>query len=211
MKKECFNQILLENIGRLKCVLIFGPPGSGKGTLGRLLAAGGNHYHLSSGDIFRGFCPDSSLGKLFHKFSAKGELVPDEVTIEIWLRHVKGLIATNAYFPHKQLLLLDGLPRTLLQSKFIQPHIEVIQVIFLEMLDIEKLISRLRLRASKEGRDDDFQEKILKKRMQIYQEQTIKLLDYYPKELVSKFNANQLPLEVLRDVLVKLSYLLTHK
>src|SRR6185312_6554563 len=85
-----------------RSILIFGPPGSGKGTLGRFLSAAGNHVHLSSGDIFRGLAPESPAGKLFHTYASQGHLVPDEVTIGIWKNFVSGLIATNRYFPSQQ-------------------------------------------------------------------------------------------------------------
>ena len=73
-----------------RAILIFGPPGSGKGTLGKFLSTAGNHYHLSSGDIFRGLSPESPAGKLFHTYASKGHLVPDEVTIQIWRHYVGG-------------------------------------------------------------------------------------------------------------------------
>ena len=210
MDKQYLKEIIPDDKGALRCILIFGPPGSGKGTLGKFLSSAGNHYHLSSGDIFRGLSPESSAGKLFHRFASKGELVPDEVTIEVWHRYVKGLIATNAYFPHNQYLLLDGLPRTLHQADLIDSHIEVMQVISLEMPNVEGLVARLKRRAVIERRMDDFDESVLKNRMQVYQNETLKLLERYPKELISAFNADQPPLDVLRDVLIKLSGLLTH-
>ena len=100
----------------LRSVLIFGPPGSGKGTLGKFLSSAGNHFHLSSGDIFRGLSPESPAGQLYHTYASKGLLLPDELTIEIWRHFVDGLIATNRYFPASQLLLLDGIPRTIRQA-----------------------------------------------------------------------------------------------
>src|SRR5579863_6004373 len=96
-----------------RSILIFGPPGSGKGTLGKFLSSAGNHFHLSSGDIFRGLSPESPAGVMYHNYAVKGLLLPDEVTIEIWCNFMHGLIATNRYFPHTQLLLLDGIPRTI--------------------------------------------------------------------------------------------------
>ena len=82
-----------------RSVVVFGPPGSGKGTLGKFLSSAGNHFHLSSGDIFRGLSPESPAGQLYHSYASKGLLLPDEVTIQIWLQYVHGLIATNRYFP----------------------------------------------------------------------------------------------------------------
>lgn len=192
----------------LKAVLLFGPPGSGKGTVGRLLAQAGNHCHLSSGDIFRGLSPASPAGQLFHTFASKGQLVPDEVTISIWHEYVMGLIATNRYFPEEQLLLLDGMPRTPEQAKALDAHIQVEQAIVLDMPNIEKLVQRLKKRALIEARPDDANESVLHKRMEVYEKQTVQLLKHYPQNKISRFNADQRPMEVLRDILVKLCPLL---
>lgn len=203
-------EIISTEMGPYRSILLFGPPGSGKGTLGKFLSSAGNHYHLSSGDIFRGLSPESEAGKLFHSYAGKGKLVPDSVTIQIWHHFVGGLIATNCYFPHEQFLLLDGVPRTLNQASLIEPYIEVMGIIVLEMPNIEGLIGRLKRRALIERRMDDFDEHILRTRMQVYEDETVKLLSHYPEELISRFNADQPPLNVLRDVLVELSELLTH-
>lgn len=204
------SKLIPDEIDPLRSILIFGPPGSGKGTLGKFLSSAGNHYHLSSGAIFRGLSPDSPAGKIFHKYAVEGKLVPDEVTIEIWIHFVGGLIATNAYFPLDQFLLLDGLPRTVRQTELIDPYIDLMHIIVLETLDVNVLINRLKRRAIIERRVDDFDEDILRMRMQVYEEETAKVLEQYPQEIISTFNADQPPLDVLRDVLVKLSYLLTH-
>ncbi len=192
-----------------RSVLIFGPPGSGKGTLGKFLSSAGNHFHLSSGDIFRGLSPESASGKLYHTYASKGHLLPDEVTLQIFRNYVGGLIATNRYFPHEQLLLLDGVPRTLKQAQILEKELHVVRIIVLEMNNIEGLIKRMVRRAIIEKRMDDKDEKILRTRMQVYEKETLSLLNHYPQELISRFNADQKPLEVLRDVLVSLSPVLS--
>lgn len=174
-----------------RSVLVFGPPGSGKGTLGKFLSSAGNHYHLSSGDIFRGLSPESPAGKLFHNYAGKGLLLPDEVTIQIWNHYVHGLIATNRYFPEQQLLLLDGIPRTIRQANLLDKLIKIEKVIVLSIEDTEELIKRIQRRALIEKRMDDMHTDVLRTRMEVYERDTSKLLDHYPKELIARFNADQ--------------------
>ena len=189
-------------------ILIFGPPGSGKGTLGKFLSSAGNHFHLSSGDVFRGLAPESPAGKLYHNYAGKGLLLPDEITLKIWHHYVHGLIATNRYFPTQQLLLLDGIPRTIRQADLLQKYIYIEQIIVLEIESTEQLVKRIRRRALLEKRADDIDPHVLKTRMEVYQQDTVKLLKHYPDKIITRFNADQKPLEVLRDVLIGLSSVL---
>lgn len=193
-----------------RSVLVFGPPGSGKGTLGKFLSSAGNHFHLSSGDIFRGLSSESPAGKLYHQYAGKGLLLPDEVTIQIWHHYVLGLIATNRYFPNQQLLLLDGIPRTQTQVELLKRHIRVEGIIVLEIQNTHLLIERIQKRAVFEKRTDDMDTKVLQTRMEVYAKDTSKVLKCYPETLISRFNGEQKPLEVLRDVLVQLTDLLAH-
>lgn len=192
-----------------RSVLIFGPPGSGKGTMGTFLSSAGNHFHLSSGSIFRGLSPESPSGKLYHSYASRGHLLPDEATIEICHNYIHGLIATNRYFPSQQLLLLDGIPRTIRQAELLEKHILVERVIILDVENRDVLIKRIQRRALLEKRHDDMDPGVLQTRIEVYEKETSKLLKHYPKEILSHFNANQKPLKVLRDILVCLSDLLS--
>jgi len=192
---------------KYRSLLVFGPPGAGKGTLGRALSVASGHYHLSSGDLFRGLAPDSPGGKLYHSHAHEGRLVPDDVTLEVWHRYVEGLIATNRYFPSKQLLLLDGIPRTAAQATMIERHADVLHVIVLDVAKVEILIQRMAKRAGIEGRRDD-RENVIATRMRVYEEETKAILKHYSPSIVTHINGDQKPVEVLRDVLVKLSSIL---
>jgi adenylate kinase len=190
---------------KYRSILIFGPPGAGKGTLGKFLGAAGNHFHLSSGDIFRGLSPESPVGKIYHSYAHQGHLVPDDVTLGIWHHYVEGLIATNRYFPHEQLLLLDGIPRTIAQAKMLEKYIDPLHIVVLEVPNTDTLIQRMKKRSLIEKRHDDAQDAILQTRMRVYEETTQAILAHYPPSLISRFNADQSPLAVLRDVLVALT------
>ena len=202
-------KVISEVKEKLRAVLIFGPPGSGKGTQGKFLSSAGNHYHLSSGDIFRGLSPESPAGKVYHSYASEGKLVPDEITIEIWHHYVMGLIATNRYYPDEQLILLDGIPRTKHQAESLDSYVEVQQIILLESKSKDVLVQRLKRRALIERRFDDSDEKILRSRMEIYEQETIPVLAHYPEEKIVRFDAELRPLEVLRDILTSLCEILS--
>lgn len=197
--------------GKFSAILLFGPPGAGKGTLGKFLASAGSQYHLSSGDIFRGLPTYSPAGKLYFSFASQGLLIPDEATIEIWRYYVHGLIATNAYYPESQDLLLDGIPRTERQAEILSSFIHVKHVIVLEVSDNQLLVQRMLDRARLEGRMDDVHPDVIKRRLDVYHEREQDVLNCYPKHLRSTVDGAQKPLEVLRDVLVRLSHLLSHR
>ncbi|MEZ5314860.1 MAG: nucleoside monophosphate kinase [Chlamydiales bacterium] len=194
---------------KFPAILLFGPPGAGKGTLGKFLTSSGTQYHLSSGNIFRSLPLGSPAGKLYYSYARQGKLLPDEATIEIWKYYVEGLIATNSYYPENQDLLLDGIPRNLVQAHKLEEFVKVRHIIVLEISSMEELIERLETKALIEGRLDSIEKNMLKKRVETYEKEIEKILDFYPSHLISRVNGTQKPLEVLRDVLVRLSHLLS--
>lgn len=159
--------------------------------------------------FFRGLSPESAAGKLFHKYASRGHLLPDEVTSKIWHHFVHGLISTNRYFPKEQLLLLDGIPRTKGQAEHLDQFLKVERIILLESKDPEVFIQRLLRRGMIERRLDDKDRDVLRTRMEVYEKETKEVLSCYPQAIVSRFNADQRPLEVLRDILLDLSDLLS--
>lgn len=190
---------------RYKSVLLFGAPGVGKGTQGKILGAVPGFFHLSTGDMFRTLDPLSEMGKVFREYSIRGELVPDSVTIEMWRQYVNSLRATNRFKPFAELLVLDGVPRNLAQARLMDEHIDVLRVVHLDCTEDEKMIERLKKRALREKRTDDAKEEVIRRRLVVYREETRPLLEFYPKDIVTMVHALGTPAEVLAGVLAVLA------
>ncbi len=191
-------------------ILLFGSPGAGKGTLGVFLGNAETLYHLSSGDIFRGLDANSEGGRLFHQYADKGSLVPDEVTVKIWRDHVIGLIAAGKYNPQEQFLLLDGIPRNENQVDLINEYVNVDAIIALTVEDEQEIVRRLLARSEIEGRADDADISILRKRFEVYKEETTAILSKYPHEIIHRFDASKTKLEVAAAVLGKLASIMSY-
>jgi len=185
----------------IKALLFVGPPGSGKGTQAKNLATIAGLYHLSSGDIFRAIPKDSKEAALQQEYIHKGQLVPDEITLKICLSYIEGLEKTFKFDPKKQLLILDGIPRTKNQAELLKNQIDVVGVVLLDVKDEETLINRLEKRALIEGRADDAKREVLHKRLDVYKKQTADVLTAYPVEKQIHINGEQPPLKVLHDLL----------
>jgi len=189
-------------MSNISAFLIFGAPGSGKGTVGAKLAAVASGIkHLSTGDIFRGLSPASENGKLFASYANAGKLVPDEVTIQIFSRFVGGLIDTNKFDPAKGTFLLDGIPRTVAQAELIKKVVNINHIFVLEIEDYSVIIERLQKRATIEGRKDDTDEAVVRARIKEYETKTAAVLSAYDPSLITKVNGTGTPEEVFRDVL----------
>ncbi len=179
---------------------MFGCPGSGKGTQGVVLGQLPNLRHLAMGDIFRGLDNASDIGKEFMSYASKGLLVPDELTIRVFLHHLTGQVAEGKIDPKYHTLLLDGIPRTAKQVSLLADQIEVRRIVHLVIDDRDALIARLAGRAKKSNRPDDADRKVIENRIDVYERETAPVLDAYPKKLIARVNADQHPLGVLRDI-----------
>jgi len=193
-------EVIVSQAKRYPAVLLFGCPGSGKGTQGVVLGAMPNLKHLAMGDIFRGLDKASPIGLEFLSYSTKGQLVPDELTIRVFRHHVEGLIGAGTIDLAYHTLLLDGIPRTVKQVELLQEVIDVKQIVYLMIEDRDALIQRLVNRAAKSNRPDDADRKVIENRILVYERETHPVLDAYPKKLIARVNADQPPLGVLRDV-----------
>ena len=186
---------------RYKTVLLFGAPGAGKGTQGKILGQIPGFYHCACGDVFRNMDITSDLGRVFMEHSSRGELVPDDVTVRMWARAIRARTFLGDFKPRLDLLVLDGIPRTLEQAKLMDDLIDVIQIIHLTCDDEEAMITRLRRRALKENRHDDADEKVIRHRWHVYEDETAPVLGHYPQDLVTDVNSMGSPAQVLHDIL----------
>lgn len=185
---------------RYPAILMFGGPGSGKGTQGVVLAQMPNLIHLAMGDIFRGLDKTSEIGQEFLSYSTKGQLVPDELTVRVFCHHVQGRIESGEIDPDYHTLILDGIPRTVAQVELLEDVITVKRVIHLVMDDRDALIARLLGRAKKDDRPDDADRSVIEHRIEVYERETRPVLDAYSKKLIARVNGDQPPLAVLRDI-----------
>jgi len=188
-------------------ILILGAPGAGKGTQGIVLSQIPRFYHYSSGDVFRQLDTRTDVGRQFVEYSKRGELVPDELTIQLWASHMNDLIRSHRYKPDIDILVLDGIPRNQDQAKMLEEHVEIHQVFHLSCPNRDELARRLRKRALKEQRLDDASEVVIQHRIKTYEDETKPILDYYGEELRCDIDATQSPAKVLYDILAKLQTL----
>lgn len=158
-------------------IVLFGPPGAGKGTQSEKLIAKYNLVHLSTGDIFRANIKgETELGKLAQSYMNDGKLVPDEVTINM-------LAAELEKTPNAKGFIFDGFPRTQAQAAALDKLLEsknsgITLMLALEVGE-EELKHRLLLRGKESGRADDQDENIIQKRIDEYNSKTAPVKDFY--------------------------------
>jgi adenylate kinase len=160
-------------------IVIFGPPGAGKGTQSKFIIDKYKLMHLSTGDILRAeIAGNTELGTEAKKLIEKGELVPDEMVIKM----VKNKIDNNT---DQKGFIFDGFPRTSEQAEALdgilgEKGTSVSVMISLEVQE-DELVDRLLKRAEKEGRADDNID-VIKNRIKVYNSVTSQVADYYNKK-----------------------------
>ncbi len=186
---------------RYKTILLFGAPGAGKGTQGKVLGHVPGFFHLSCGEVFRTLDTTSELGRIFVEYSSKGLLVPDEHTVKMWHKNMEARTILSEYKPQADLLVLDGIPRNANQANLLDKHLNVLMIIHLTCPDKEAMFVRLRRRALKENRVDDAKEDVIRKRWDVYERETYPVLEHYPRNIIHEVDATGSPAHVLGKIL----------
>jgi len=161
-------------------IVLFGPPGAGKGTQAEKLVEKYELVHLSTGDIFRANIKGGTeLGKLAKSYTEKGDLVPDDVTIRMLESEVKKHSTPKGF-------IFDGFPRTIAQAqaldKFLNSKNTAITLTLALEVDEEELTKRIILRGKESGRPDDQDPTIVRNRVKEYNNKTAPLKDFYLKQ-----------------------------
>jgi len=186
---------------RYRTALIFGAPGSGKGTQGKILGKIPGYFHCACGDVFRSLDPASDLGAKFLEYSSKGQLVPDEITVELWHDAIRRTVEAGKFKPERDLLILDGIPRNVAQAELMERHIEVRRVFHLSCPDRDKLVARLKKRALRDNRLDDANEEVIRHRLSTYDSESKPMLGHYAGVKRHDIDASMTPLNVLHGIL----------
>lgn len=161
-------------------LVLFGPPGAGKGTQSAKLVKKYNLVHLSTGDIFRyNIKNQTDLGVLAKFYIDKGNLVPDKVTIDMLQSEV-------LKHPKAKGFIFDGFPRTIDQAKSLDEFLssknsEIEMMLSLDVPE-DELVQRLLLRGKDSGRADDSDEKIIRNRIEVYNDQTAVAASFYDQQ-----------------------------
>ena len=165
----------------MKNIVIFGAPGSGKGTQSELLIKSYGFLHISTGDVLRSqIAAGTELGKIADSYISQGKLIPDELMIDI----LEDVLATHADEVARG-VVFDGFPRTIPQAaaldELLNKHNASLDIVVGLEVEEDELIARLINRGKTSGRSDDNMETI-KKRLEVYNNQTNPLRNHYKEQ-----------------------------
>jgi adenylate kinase len=160
-------------------IILFGPPGAGKGTQSAKLIEKYNLMHISTGDLFRKHLKEGTpLGKLAKGYMDNGNLVPDQLVIDMVDDKIKSAGKIGG-------IIFDGFPRTIAQAEALDKLLESkkapIKVLVELVVDEDELRKRLADRALKENRPDDAKPEVIENRIKVYRAETMAVADYYKK------------------------------
>ena len=158
-------------------LVLFGPPGSGKGTQSEIIKNKYLFTHISTGDIFRTEMSDNTeLGILAKEYVKKGELVPDELVVKLVMKFIAQHTTSKGF-------IFDGFPRTIKQAEILRKFLfesgNAIKVMINLNVPADELIKRMINRGKLTNRPDDLDEKIIRNRLKVYKQNTEPVIDFY--------------------------------
>lgn len=185
---------------KISCILLFGAPGSGKGTIGKALGTLPGFTHCSSGDIIRTAASlDTSSSERWNAI-ANGGLISDADLWDLFDEYLT-LYSKQANDASGPMLIIDGIPRCHSQVIELSKRVTVRGVLHLDCGDPDTILRRLTVRFREAARPDDAAEQIIHDRLRLYREQTLPLLELYREEIICRIDADQRPDKVLTDTL----------
>lgn len=179
-----------------RAILLFGYPGCGKGTQGQILAGLPGFHHVALGDILRRLTPANPLYPAIQERISQGNLIPDELALELFANHVKSLNV-----PESDYVVVDGLPRNRNQVDLLNRVVDVIKIFKLSVYDEKLVIDRLRRRAAAQNRPDDASDAVIQHRLEVYRRETESCTSAYPGTILTRIQANQPVFDVHLDII----------
>ena len=149
---------------------------------------------------FRTLDTRTKVGRAFLEYSSKGQLVPDEITVELWHAHIDAAVEAHEFKPDIDVLVLDGIPRNVAQAKIMDTMIDVRKVFHLSCPNRDALFTRLKKRALKDNRLDDANDEVIQRRLQTYETESKPVLEHY-RDRVQVMDATESPAKVLLHIL----------
>ncbi len=176
-------------------ILLFGYPGSGKGTQGRMLSALPGFRHVAMGEILRSLAPNDPQTERVNGYIRRGDLVPDDLVMELFFGYIDRLKPEPDDF-----LVIDGVPRSARQTEQLNRRVQVIKIFKLSVYDERLVMERLRRRAREQGRPDDATDEIIRHRLRVYREETESCIRSYPGTVLTRIYADQPMFDVHLDI-----------
>ncbi len=189
-------------------ILLFGAPGSGKGTQGKILGTIPRFFHCACGDVFRSLSASNPLAKVFIEYTSRGQLVPDQPTVKLWRQFIKNCERSGRFHSQTDVLVLDGIPRNVHQAEMLTGMLDVKAIFYLHCTNFDSLVQRLQRRALKENRLDDANLDVIRHRLKVYEMETKPVLNFYGPKRVHRIDSTQTPTKVLRDILSRIDRVL---
>jgi adenylate kinase len=180
-------------------ILLFGYPGSGKGTQGKILSMLPGFHHVAMGDILRALKPGHPLFEAVQGYVTKGNLVPDQLVMDLFAHDLNEL-----RLPAEDFVIVDGLPRNRAQVDLLNRVVNIIKIFKLSVYDEQLVVNRMRRRAQAQNRADDASDAVIQHRLDVYKRETEACVTAYPGTILTRIQANQPIFDVHADIIAAL-------